>query len=81
MSYFMKVQFPATWEKEQKEYTWHINDEKPPLPDEALIILFQADGDELELIMARMPNVPYAYSFTRWRSILARFVYDNLTKS
>lgn len=81
MAYYMQVSFPGSWDKPAREYTWHINNTKPPLPPEAYIMLFQADGDELDLIISRLKNVPYCYSVAKWRGQMAQFIYDNITKS
>ena len=40
----------------------------------------QADGDELEHITNRMPNLPHSYRICTWRGELAQFIGENLSK-
>ena len=67
---------------DNKDYVWHVNSPKPKFLvkriDFSIVQLFQADGDELELIRARFQNVPICYSICTWRGQLAQFIYDNL---
>jgi len=43
------------------------------------ISYIQADGDELDHIIARLPNLPYSYRICKWRGELATFIAENLT--
>lgn len=74
MAFFIKT--------EQGDCVWHIQSHKPTfniIPAEKSIIqLLQADGDELQLIIKRFPNLPYSYGFCTWRGQFAQFIYDNL---
>lgn len=63
-----------------KNFTWHIKG-KPKENDlggKPKIILLQADGDELEIIINHFKNIPHSYGICTWRGELAQFIYDNL---
>jgi hypothetical protein len=36
-----------------------------------------ADGDELQLILSRLNNIPHGHSSTTWRGDWARFIAEN----
>lgn len=37
----------------------------------------QADGDELEFIIKRFPNLPHTYQICRWHGEMANFIAAN----
>ena len=37
-----------------------------------------ADGDELQLILSRLKNIPHGHSSTTWRGEWAAFIAENL---
>lgn len=61
---------------EKREYTWNVPSEKPLILEP--VIKMDADGHELEQIMRRFDNLPYAHSRSTWRGYMAQFIYDNL---
>ncbi len=64
------------------QHQWHVQGSKPKFPStpyvNPFVVLFQADGDELELIRKRFSNLPITFSITIWRGEMAQFIYDNL---
>lgn len=68
--------------KEGLKLGWHLNKPKPIFPNvediEKIISVLQADGDELEFIIARFKNIPYCFGICTWRGDMAQFIYDNL---
>jgi len=71
-----------------KDYTWHVGEEKPKIPEGHTVVLVQADGDELEYIGRTFrdldgPNtmtIPWAQKclVMKWRGDFAAFIADNL---
>lgn len=37
-----------------------------------------ADGDELQLILSRLNNIPHGHHSTKWKGEWARFIAENL---
>jgi hypothetical protein len=68
--------------KNSQHCTWHVQSPKPKFnttkPEEKIIDLLQADGDELEKIIQHFPNLPHTRSICTWRGDMAQFIYDNL---
>lgn len=77
---------PYNFVQEEKKilinYTWNVGQSKPKFPntrmDKPIIKMFQADGDELEIIKKHFVNVPHCHAITTWRGSMAQFIYDNL---
>lgn len=70
--------------KMTKEFSWHVNHPKPKFPllkDRyvSIVILFQADGHELDFITNNFMNLPACIGpICTWRGEMAQFIYDNL---
>ena len=65
--------------------TWHVGSSKPKLehpgsPYVGKCVEVQADGDELEYILALFRNRPVksAARILVWKGELAQFIYDNI---
>jgi hypothetical protein len=63
-------------------YTWYVQKGKPKFHDvdakETIVVLLQADGHELELVLSRFKNIPHSFGICTWRGEMAQFIYDNL---
>lgn len=60
------------------KFEWYIDQAKPKLEGPHMIMLLQADGDELEYIIQALHNLPFCYSICRWHGNFAQFVYENI---
>jgi hypothetical protein len=60
MSFVITTKF-SSFRKE-----WWIQTKKPKVEPQDVLTLW-ASGDELELIVQRIPNIPHAHTFTMWR--------------
>ena len=81
MGFHLIVNMPGTITTQA--YNWHINSPKPKFTDidfaESIVVLLQADGDELDKIRARFNDVPITKgNICTWRNEMAQFIYDNL---
>lgn len=81
MAFYMVIERVKNNNPDTLRFIWHIQSEKPQLFDSDRVMYLHADGDELELIVSRIKNIPYRYPITVWRYPLSQFVYDNLSKA
>ena len=67
---------------DKARHTWHARDAKPKFPAQeftkSIVVMLQAEGEELDLICARFRHVPHSFGTCTWRDEMAQFIYDNL---